>query len=127
MSNTDNIMNKMIKFQQGELDAVIMYKSLADKMNHDEDRKMLLSIAADEGKHARILKNITNTDLKAEAGLKKAVLFFYRIVGKKLLFKIISQSETNAYKSYEPYFNKFPQIKEIADDELRHGKLLSKI
>lgn len=124
MADLNSVMQKIIKFQQGELDAVVLYRGLADKMDNEEDKKLLLSIAADEGKHAAILKKITNADLKANDGLKKTVLFLYKIVGKKFLFKIMAKSESIAAKGYKPFFNEYPQLREIADDELRHGELL---
>jgi len=42
---------QLIKAQQGELDAVIVYRRLAEAIKDIKIEKVLLRIAADEGKH----------------------------------------------------------------------------
>lgn len=93
-------------------------------MKKDRDREQLLSIAADEGRHAAILKQYTKKQLTPASAMKNGVLLLYRIIGKKALFLIMSKVETSAYKTYEPYFEKYPEMKSIAADELKHGKIL---
>lgn len=115
----------LIGFQQGELDAVILYQALAKRMKDEETKQILLSIAADEGKHAAILRQYTETKLEPKPTLKNVSLLAHRIVGKKTLFKIMAKFEYNAANNYAPYFEKYPRIRdEITPDETKHGNLL---
>ena len=50
---------QLIKAQQGELDAVIVYRRLAEAIKDINTKKVLLRIGADEGKHANLIKNMS--------------------------------------------------------------------
>lgn len=117
----------LIPFQQQELDAVIMYRALALKMKNKQDRELLEELAACEGKHAALLKQLTGRALKPRSFLKNLVLCSYSLIGKRLLFRIMSKTEKAAYKLYMPFFNDFPITVEIAEDEIRHGEDLLKV
>lgn len=117
-------MKALLDFQQGELDAVALYKGLSQVVKDDEMRDTMTKMAADEGKHARILKEYTNTVLQPKTLMKNAVILLYRIFGKKPLFKFMARFEYNSTDSYQPYIEKYPNIAEIASDETRHGNLL---
>ncbi len=120
-------LEKLISFQQGELDAVLMYKALAEKMKTEKEKEVLLSIAADEGRHAAILRQYTKKKLEPKSTLARLLPPLYKIMGKKRLFPIVSKFEAGTVASYEPYFKKFPEIKGIAADEARHAELLKSI
>lgn len=42
--------------QQGEVNAVLLYKSLSSCVKNDKDKELILSIAVDEGRYASELK-----------------------------------------------------------------------
>lgn len=111
-------------FQQNELNAIIMYRALAECAECEAESALLLSIAADEGKHAGILRQYTNQILRPKNTMKNMILFSMRTMHKKALFLLLSRSEKTAAKLYEPFFSRYPRTKEIAADELRHGALL---
>lgn len=115
----------LISSQQTELDAVLLYKELAKLMDNEEDRKTLLSMAADEGRHASILKEYTGAPLKPNGTLAKAAAALYKLGGKKLLFPFMSEFEIKSFFSYKKFFVDYPEITRIASDEIRHGHLLS--
>lgn len=117
----------LVVFQQEELNAVLMYKALADKMKKPKDKETLLELASCEGKHAAILKKLTDKTLKPQSVLKHIVLCGYYTIGKKALFRIMAKSEKAAYKLYEPFFADFPSTEEIAKDELDHADKLMKM
>ena len=118
---------KLIAFQQGELDAVYMYQKLAEIMKTDEDKKLMLSLAADEGRHASILKTYTNdTSLKPDKKLGNTVAILYRVLGRKIMFSLMSKFEIDAEGTYRPYYSKYPEIAKIGADEIKHGNLLIK-
>lgn len=115
--------NKLINSQQGELDAVILYKELA-KLVNEESKNTLLGIASDEGRHASILKQYTKVNLKPKVFKSMAVLLIYKIAGLKVTLNILSKGEIKAAKKYEVLVKKFPKIQEIILDEKRHGEIL---
>lgn len=92
---------------------------------NEDERKTLLSMAADEGRHAAILKEYTGAPLKPNPTLAKAAAAMFKIGGKRLLFPFMAEFEINSFFSYKKYFVKYPEITKIASDEIRHGHLLS--
>ena len=50
----------LVQYQQGELDGVLVYQALAKLSPNESMKKALLELAADEGRHAGILKKYTN-------------------------------------------------------------------
>ena len=56
-------MKALLKAQQGELDAVLMYKKLAEVVN-EQDAVVFRQLAAEEGRHASVFHNYTKTVLE---------------------------------------------------------------
>lgn len=117
-------MKALLAAQQSELDAVVLYKALANKMKSKSDKELMLSLAADEGRHAAILKEITQQTLKPKSALKNLTLPLYAVLGKKIAFKIIAKVEYAGGDTYKQFFEKYPKTKEIAADETKHGNML---
>ncbi len=121
-------MNKhLIKAQKGEMDAVILYQKLAKMVDSEEERKLMLSVAADEGKHAAILKRYTKVTVKGSSLKATAVSLMYQLLGRKKAFTIVSNGEYDSINSYKPLLAEFPDIQEIMDDENRHGDLMKEL
>ncbi len=119
---TKKQLKALIKFQKSEMDAVFMYKKLAEYAKTEERKEILLKAAADEGKHAGILHGYTETVIeKVPKTMQRGVLFAYKVFGKKLTFKFISIGEKASVKPYSKYADEFPRIKEIMADELHHS------
>ena len=114
-------------FQMGELSAVVMYKRLAELVKDEAMQAELLRHAAEEGKHAGILKNLSGEIVKPKNILKNPVVLGYRFLGRKAIFNIIAKSEKLAAKMYKKYFDVFPEVIPIAEDELRHGEAMAKL
>ncbi|AWV80317.1 MULTISPECIES: ferritin family protein [Clostridium] len=114
-----------MKAQQGELDAVIVYKKLSSILKEEEYKKTFLSIAADEGKHAAILKKYTEEKLIPKKLKANFVYIIYSIFGLKFTLGILEKGEFKAAEAYLPLQDKFKAIKEILDDEKRHGELMN--
>ena len=56
-------------FQQSELDAVLMYRALADTVKSEADAEVFRRLAAEEGGHAAVFKALTGTTLKPKKTL----------------------------------------------------------
>ena len=61
ISNDD--MKILLKAQQGELDAVLMYNALADVVKDKNDAEIFRKLASEEGRHASVFRNLTNQTL----------------------------------------------------------------
>ena len=54
----------LLKSQQGELDAVLMYQALAIAAKDPKDTEVFRTLAAEEGRHAAVFYALTNRKLK---------------------------------------------------------------
>ncbi len=118
-------MDKLIASQQTELDAVLLYQALAELAKSEEEKQTFLAMAADEGRHAAILRGITGAQLTPKNTLAKLSATMFRFGGRKVLLHFMAQFEINSFFSYQKYFDRYPEIASIASDEIRHGHLLT--
>ncbi|QIA06463.1 ferritin family protein [Draconibacterium halophilum] len=114
---------QLIKSQQGELNAVLIYQRLARITKHEKGEEVFSEIAADEGKHATILKSYTNEVLKPDGKKAKVVGFLYKLLGHNFVMGLLEKGELKSIDNYEPLKNDFPKIQQIIDDELRHAAM----
>jgi rubrerythrin len=124
MKLTDNEMKFLLKSQQGELDAVLMYKALAVKVKNEKDIEAFHKLAADEGRHAMVLKGITNQVLKPKKTMARIMPLLYTVLGRKRLYRLIAQGEYAAIDKYQPYVERFPEMESVKNDEKRHGDVV---
>ncbi len=116
-----NEMKTLLKAQQGELDAVLMYNALADKVRDAQDAETFRRLAAEEGRHAAVFRNLTGRTLRPKKTLAVLVPVLYRLIGRKRLYPVIARFEYAAAKTYEPVTAVFPEAQSVKDDEKRHG------
>jgi rubrerythrin len=121
MNISSEDMKVLLKAQQGELDAVLMYNALADKVKDEKDAATFRQLAAEEGHHASVFKAMTNQTLKPKKTLATFLPILYKIIGRKKLYPIIAKGEYEAVKTYAPVVEKFPEVKSVQSDEKRHG------
>lgn len=116
--------NKMLlKTQQGELDAVKLYKQLAEIVKHEKGKKLFLEIAADEGRHAAILKSYTKITLKPKGIKATVVVLLYKLIGHNFVMGLLQKGELKSIGVYRGLVVEFPKIQEIIDDEARHAEI----
>lgn len=113
--------------QQAELNAVLMYKKFAGLTKDEELKKIFLEAAADEGKHAAILKKYTDKTLKAQKFQADFLGVLFRIMPKKIMFVLISKGEYSGGDSYKPHVSQYPEFEEMMNDEYRHGDTFKKL
>lgn len=114
---------QLVKAQQGELNALLIYKRLAKITKHPKGNEVFSEIAADEGRHAAILRSYTNEVLKPKAGKAMLVGFLYKLLGHNFVISLLEKGEMKSIKSYGPLKGDFPKIQQIMDDELRHAEM----
>ena len=59
---------QLLAFQKNEITEYRIYKKLAGRIRHPENRQVLLNIADDELRHARIWENYSKKEIKPECG-----------------------------------------------------------
>lgn len=96
-------LNSLKKFQKGELEGVLIYKKLEKFAPNQEIAKIFNQLAVDEGRHASIMHSYTNTTVKAGKLKSTLIVPLQKIIGWKLLLKIIAGQEFKGYDNYEPY------------------------
>ncbi|MBQ8980763.1 MAG: rubrerythrin [Eubacterium sp.] len=121
MSISSEDMKVLLKAQQGELDAVLMYNALADVVKDKNDAETFRRLASEEGHHASVFKGLTDTTLTPKKTLATVVPLLYKIIGKKKLYPLIAKFEYGAVDTYAPVAEKFAEIESVKNDEHRHG------
>lgn len=124
---TDKERKILLKAQQGEMDAVLVYRNLANVVKVKGLKEQFNLIAAEEGKHASILKTYTETVLKPKAFKSVIVLLLFRTIGLKNLVGILAKRELKASAQYETLITRFKKVKEIMADEKKHADIISKM
>ena len=87
-------------------------------------RNELLEMAADEGRHASILKSYTGEVLKPSGKQAEEIVKAFKSMGKEKVFEIMAESEFKAGPAYEKLGESFEKLKDIAKDEIKHGNML---
>lgn len=116
---------ELLRSQQGELDAVLMYQRLAKVVKTEKERDTFLLLAKEEGRHAGVFHAYTKEVLKPRKTMARIMPLLYRLLGKKQLYKMIAKGEYDAAVSYEHLITDFPEVEKVRNDEHRHGDIVS--
>ena len=122
---TQEQFKELLRSQQGELNAVLMYQRLAEAVKTDKEREAFLQLAKEEGRHASVFHNYTKEPLKPKKTMAIIMPLLYRIFGKKRLYKLIAKGEYDAAVGYEHLIADFPDVESVKNDEKRHGDIVS--
>ncbi len=114
----------ILKSQQGELDAVVMYQKLAKKMKNETIKETLLQLAAEEGRHAAVFYKLSQIKLEPKNKKANMVSCLRYFIGWKLLFKVMAKGEYDAENKYISVVKDFPVVESVKNDEHRHGDIL---
>ena len=93
---TQEQFKELLRSQQGELNAVLMYQRLAKVVKSDKEREAFLQLAKEEGRHASVFHAYTKEALKPKKTMAVIMPLLYRILGKKRLYKLIAKGEYDA-------------------------------
>ena len=112
---------QLLRAQQGELDAVLMYDRLAKRVKGERDAAAFRRLASDEDRHASVFFELTEKTLKPKKTKAIMIPLMYRLIGKKKLYPLIAKKEYDAAKKYEGLLAAFPQVERVKNDETYHG------
>jgi len=118
---TKKEMKTLLKAQQGELDAVVMYRMLSRTVKDQDDAETFKRLAAEEGHHASVFRKMTGVRLKPRKMKGFLLSAAYRIFGRNKLYLLIAKGEYSAEKTYAPVVKRFPNVESVQADEKRHG------
>lgn len=117
---TDKIKNKLLKFQQDEIDGTEIYKRLAKRAKSDINQKVLLDISAEEYDHYNFILNYTGVELKYNYWKVMFVCTLARILGLTFVLRMMENGEGITSKIYTEY----EQLESFAKSEAQHEKRL---
>ena len=120
----DQHMDELLFAQQGELDAVLMYQKLAEKVKDEKDAAAFRQLAAEEGRHASVFHAYTKKVLQPKKTKAVFVPLLYSLVGRKILYPIIAKEEYAAAEKYKAIIGVFPDVESVMNDETRHGDIV---
>lgn len=113
MSISKKDMKILLKSQQGELNAVLMYQALDNVVKDKNDADTFRKLAAEEGHHAAVFHGLTQESFKPKKTLAVFMPILYRLIGKKRLYPLIIKGEYKAADNYAPVAEKFPEIESV--------------
>ena len=116
---------ELLRSQQDELDAVLMYQRLAKVVKTDKEREAFLQLAKEEGRHASVFHAYTKEALKPKRGKALIMPILYYLLGRKRLYRLIADGEYKAAVGYEHLIADFPEVGSVKNDEKRHGDIVS--
>ena len=114
-------MKVLLKSQQGELDAVLMYNALSKVAKIQKDKDSFRQLAQEEGHHASVFHKLTQTEIAPKHTKEILLPILYRILPRCVLYPAIAKGEYAAVKTYAPVAEKFPEVESVRNDEKRHG------
>ncbi len=124
---TQEQLKELLRSQQGELDAVLMYQRLAKVVKSDRERDAFLQLAKEEGRHASVFHAYTHEVLKPKKAKALMMPVLYYLLGRKRLYKLIAKGEYDAALGYEYLIAEYPEVQSVKDDEKRHGDIVSSL
>ena len=116
---------ELLRSQQGETNAVLMYKRLAQVVKTEREREAFLQLAREEGRHASVFHAYTKQVLKPQKTMSVVLPLLYRLLGKRWLYRLIAKGEYDAAVAYEHLIADFPEVESVKNDEKRHGDIVS--
>ncbi|UKK49973.1 rubrerythrin [Prevotella sp. E13-17] len=118
-------LKELLRSQQGELDAVLMYQRLAKLAKTSKERDAFVQLAKEEGRHASVFHAYTKVALKPKKTMSRLIVILYYLMGKKRLYRMMADGEYKAAVGYEHLIAEYPEVESVKNDEHRHGNILS--
>ena len=121
----EETLKKLVAFQQAELDGVVTYQKLEELTDDIQLKEVFRKTAADEGRHAAILRSYTGAELTPDSAPAQQLAAGLKTMDMPTLLEGISKGEYAGYDMYAPYIQDFPLLKDIMADERKHGQIMA--
>ncbi|MGI6151576.1 MAG: VIT1/CCC1 transporter family protein [Christensenellales bacterium] len=110
--------------QRNEITEYHVYSRIAERTKDEENKKVLLRIAAEEKAHAEVWKKYTKDEHKPNMFRVRWYSFLARVFGITFALKRMESGEDAANQAYTKLISEIPEAKRIADEEDRHEQEL---
>ncbi len=110
----------ILELQQNEVTEQAVYQRLAQRVQKESDRQVLLAIAQDERQHVAFWSKYSKQTLRPQFF---RVLFFTMlsyIFGYTFAIKVMERGERNAQEIYLRLAAEIPEAQQIAEEEVLH-------
>jgi len=121
---SSNTINVLLKMQRNEVTEHLIYQNLARRVKDEENRDILLRIADEELRHAKIWEQLTGKEVKPHRFKVFIYTLLALLLGYTFVLKKMEMGEDKAIAGYSAMIEELPQAKQIADDEHRHEQSL---
>ena len=117
-------MQQMLKFQRDEMTSSLIYSRFANRMKDVKNRKILLEIAKDENKHAKVWQKYTCQEVGPNRLKVLWYLFLAYVLGYTFVVKLLENEEYRGVRNLESVKKEIPEVTYIIEQEEKHEKLL---
>jgi len=124
MQLTEDVREKIIKFQQFEITEHHIYKRLAKTIKSPENAKIVAQIADDEMRHYEGLKKYSGRDVPPRWFMMWRYYLISRLFGFTFGIKLMERAEKNAQKDYDEITALVPEAATFKHEEQVHEEKL---
>lgn len=121
---SDKTIAVLLKMQKNEVTEHLIYQNLAKRVKDEDDSAILLRIADEELRHAKIWEQLTKQEVKPNRFKVFVYTLLAAVLGYTFVLKKMEMGEDKAIAGYSAMIEELPQAKQIADDEQRHEQSL---
>ena len=106
--------------QQTEITEYHIYRALAELTDDEQNKEVLRQIAEEEKKHYAFWERMTGRSLAPQMWKVRWYLLLARIFGLSFALRLMERGEEEAISLYRKMAERYPEAKEILEEELRH-------
>jgi vacuolar iron transporter family protein len=128
MDLSPSMHNRILKFQQDEINGSIIYMEIAGMMKNESNRKIFIEISQAERLHYEQWKSFTSQEVSPNWVQVQWYKLLYKILGETFVIKLLEHFEQFGIQELAAIIEKIPEAKTIIDQEKVHeNKLISMI
>lgn len=124
MQIPEHIRQQFLDFQENEITEHHIYLDIADRVDDEENARILRQIAADELSHYEDWKEYTGEDVKPDRWKVFGYSLMSRFLGFTFTANLMESGEKSAQANYEEMRAYIPEIDKWIDDESKHEDAL---
>lgn len=124
MTKKEDLLRKLLAFQEAEITEHIIYDRLASLVKEEASKKIFRRISQDELNHYKVWKRITGKDVNPDKLKVWWFIFLAHFFGVTFTVKLMEKGENLAQRAYEEVFKFYPEAEKIKQDETAHEEEL---
>lgn len=124
MKLPETIKQQLLTFQENEITEYYIYNNIANRMDDEENARILREIAKDEKKHYEDWKKYTEEEVKPNRWKIFTYNLLSRVFGFTFSVNLMEAGEESAQENYEEIRAHIPEIDKWIEDEDKHEEAL---